>query len=64
MMQPCRAARIGMGIAAIVAALAGCRHDAPGKQQVVVYCSVDQEIAEPILAAVPAADGDSRGGAV
>jgi iron(III) transport system substrate-binding protein len=50
MMQPCRAARIGMGIAAIVAALVGCRHDAPDGREVVVYCSVDQEIAEPILA--------------
>lgn len=50
MMQPCRAARIGMGMAAIVAALAGCRHDAPGGREVAVYCSVDQEIAEPILA--------------
>jgi iron(III) transport system substrate-binding protein len=50
MMQPCRAISIVFGIAGIVVALMGCKHDAPGKQQVVVYCSVDQEIAEPILA--------------
>ena len=38
-------------LAAAVALVAGCRADSsPAESQVVVYCSVDQEIAEPILA--------------
>ncbi len=51
MKHPCKAARIGLVIAGIVVAWAGCGRPAPADRKVVVYCSVDQEVAEPILAA-------------
>ncbi|NLH15684.1 MAG: extracellular solute-binding protein [Phycisphaerae bacterium] len=51
MQHPCKAARIGVVIVGIIVSLAGCGRKAPTDREVVVYCSVDQEVAEPILAA-------------
>jgi iron(III) transport system substrate-binding protein len=50
MNKPCTAARISVIVAGIWIALAGCGRKSVEKQEVVVYCSVDQEVAEPILA--------------
>jgi iron(III) transport system substrate-binding protein len=47
-----RLKRTGLGVAILVLFCLGCRDDAGArKQEVVLYCSVDQQIAEPIIAA-------------
>jgi iron(III) transport system substrate-binding protein len=50
------AARIGIVIAGMFVAVAGCKQNASAPK-VVVYCSVDQEVAEPILAAFEKTSG-------